>query len=231
VPPNQKRAPRDRLSREVVAARALELADADGLDALTIRRLAADLGVTPMALYWHFADKGALMAGVAEQLLGEVELPAAADGDPIDQLHELLSALLRTLRAHPRLARLVQTEFLSSDPGLLLTERALSLLHGAGFDPPRAAQLAVQALSTIVDLVLAEPGAELDVAADERDAKVREKRARLLTLPTDTYPALSASIDALTSCLDPGGYFEFGLDVFIAGCRELRRQQPAAVSW
>src|SRR5437763_5942986 len=49
-----KTATRPSLSREVVADRALALADTDGIDAVTIRRLATELGVTPMALYWHF---------------------------------------------------------------------------------------------------------------------------------------------------------------------------------
>ena len=48
--------------------RALKLADADGLDALTIRKLAQHLGVTPMALYWHFRSKEDLLEGVAEQV-------------------------------------------------------------------------------------------------------------------------------------------------------------------
>ena len=50
----QAGAERTRLTRAVVVDRALQLADADGLEALTIRKLATDLGVTPMALYWHF---------------------------------------------------------------------------------------------------------------------------------------------------------------------------------
>ncbi|HJZ03619.1 MAG TPA: TetR family transcriptional regulator, partial [Streptosporangiaceae bacterium] len=48
---------RTRLSKRAVVDRALKLADADGLDTLTIRKLAQDLGVTPMALYWHFRSK------------------------------------------------------------------------------------------------------------------------------------------------------------------------------
>ena len=54
--------------------RALELADADGLDALTIRKLAQQLGVTPMALYWHFRSKEDLLEGVAEQVWGEIDV-------------------------------------------------------------------------------------------------------------------------------------------------------------
>ena len=59
-----REAERGRLTKQAVVQRALALADADGLDALTIRRLATELGVTPMALYWHFRNKEELLAGL-----------------------------------------------------------------------------------------------------------------------------------------------------------------------
>ena len=61
-------AERTRLSKEVVVERGLALADAEGLDALTIRRLATELGVTPMALYWHFRNKEELLAALGDQV-------------------------------------------------------------------------------------------------------------------------------------------------------------------
>ena len=67
-------AERTRLTRAVVVDRALQLADADGLEALTIRKLATDLGVTPMALYWHFRSKDELLDGLTERLWGEIDL-------------------------------------------------------------------------------------------------------------------------------------------------------------
>ncbi len=210
---------RERLSADVVARRALAIADAEGLDGLTIRRLAADLGVTPMALYWHFADKEALLAGVAEQLLGEVQLPSAAEGDWAAQLHVLLSALLVAFRAHPRLARLAQTQILACDPGLQIAERTLGLLHQAGFGTDQAAQLASHALSSIVGLVVTEPGAELGAGPDDRESRIRQKKAHLFALPPGSYPHVVASIDALTSCHDEDRYYQLGLDVIVAGAR------------
>src|SRR5665213_3657639 len=59
---------RERLSRDVIAAGAVALADREGIDAVTIRRLATDNAVTPMALYWHFKDKDAVLDGIAEQI-------------------------------------------------------------------------------------------------------------------------------------------------------------------
>ena len=77
---------RPRLSKDAVTGRALELADADGLDALTIRKLAQHLGVTPMALYWHFRSKEDLLEGMGERVWSEVDMnvdPAAAWPDQL----------------------------------------------------------------------------------------------------------------------------------------------------
>ena len=64
-----------RLSKRTVTENALKLADADGLDALTIRKLAQHLGVTPMALYWHFRSKEDLLGHALEQFLFAAEMP------------------------------------------------------------------------------------------------------------------------------------------------------------
>jgi len=58
-------ATRGRLSREAIVVGAIALADAEGLDAVTIRRLAQEHGVTPMAMYWHFSDKDSLLDGLS----------------------------------------------------------------------------------------------------------------------------------------------------------------------
>src|ERR1700751_6372289 len=70
--PGEPDGERARLSKRAVGDRALKLADTDGLDALTIRKLAQDLGVTPMALYWHFRSKDDLLEGMAGQVWGEI---------------------------------------------------------------------------------------------------------------------------------------------------------------
>src|SRR5487761_2466777 len=92
---------RPRLSKRAVVDRALKLADADGLDTLTIRKLATDLGVTPMALYWHFRSKDELLEGLAERVWGEIDVNVDSAAPWAAQLRGLLESLLRVLRAHP----------------------------------------------------------------------------------------------------------------------------------
>ena len=92
---------RPRLSKRAVTERALKLADADGLDALTIRKLAQDLGVTPMALYWHFRSKEDLLEGVAEQVWGEIDVNVDTTAPWWAQLQGLLESLVKRAARPP----------------------------------------------------------------------------------------------------------------------------------
>jgi len=212
---------KERLSRDTVVAAALALADAEGLEALTIRRLATDLGVTPMALYWHFKDKEQLLDGLSEQVLGEMRLPAEEPDRPWEeQLRGVLDALLAVLRAHPAVTEVVKTRVLLSEPGLELTERVLGILRAAGFTVEQASQVAMQALITMVGLVAAEPGKTLaEESEDDHDQRLRTKKAHLLTLSPKRYPHVVEAADPLTACASSDDYFSVGLDVVLHGMR------------
>ena len=77
---HEERRAKSRLTREVLTAAALHIADAEGLEALSMRRLGAELGVDPMAAYRHLPNKKALLAGVVEAVLAgaDVETDPAA---------------------------------------------------------------------------------------------------------------------------------------------------------
>lgn len=131
-----------RLDPTAIVASALRIADAEGLSAITIRRLAQEHGVTPMALYRHFRDKGDLLDALAARLLADIRLPEPTTAPWDEQVRAILAACLAALRPHPTVAGLVPTRILLSEPGLILVERILALLHGAGYPrsrPPRSA--------------------------------------------------------------------------------------------
>src|SRR5258707_7637524 len=107
VTSSETTAPPTRLTKGAVVDRALRLADEVGLDALTIRKLATELGVTPMALYWHFRSKEELLGGLAERVWGEISTDVDPGAAWLDQLRGMPESLLRVLRAHPAAARLV----------------------------------------------------------------------------------------------------------------------------
>ena len=164
-----------RFASATPTAEALALADAEGLAGLTIRRLAARLGVTPNALYWYFRQKDQLLDALAEHIFTAVALPEPDDREWFVQLRGLLVAFVDALRPHPAVAGLTQTRILLSEPGINIAERALALLRGAGFSAEQAAQLG-GFLNAVVPLVIAEPGSH-DVL-DEDSQRQRASRAK-----------------------------------------------------
>ena len=219
---------RPRLSKAAVVGRALALADAEGLDALTIRRLATELGVTPMALYWHFRNKDELLDGLADQLWGEIgtEVDPAAPWHA--QLRGLLESLVAVLRAHPSASQLLISGEKGSPAALHVTEVALEVLRSAGFGPEDAAAIARSGLWTGLMLAMSEPGHDLPGLSEaERTEVQRRSRVRLAMLPPDRYPRLVESAGPMTACDDPDRHYRFGIDLFIGGVQVMAdRDRP-----
>jgi len=215
----EQRTARSSLTRDRVVDRALAVADAEGIEAVTIRRLATELGVTPMALYWHFKTKDDLLAGAADRLLDDVVVPEPADDWAAD-LRAVLVALVTAMRPHPQVAGLVATRMLQHPTGLALTERALSRLAAAGFAPEPASALAVQALRSAISMVTGDQVDDSGMPAEERAQHLRHKQAVIASLSPEQYPALVAHAAAMTYC-DVETYFEVGIDLFVAGVRGL----------
>lgn len=222
----------NRLSRETVADSALALADAEGLEALTIRRLAQELGVTPMALYWHFKNKDELLNGVLDRLWGQIDTTRDRSLPLLDQFRAMVASVATVLRAHRALVPLLE---IPSDhepsPGFLeATETALQILVEYGFDVERAAAICGNALRTAIALVLGEPGAATPQQSPEDVAEmIRRKRLRLETLPQQRYPHVVQAAGFLTSC-EPETHYAFGLDLFMAALTALPRPAPSATA-
>jgi TetR/AcrR family transcriptional regulator, tetracycline repressor protein len=210
-------AERSRLTKQTVVDRGLALADASGLDGLTIRRLAQDLGVTPMALYWHFRSKEELLLGLAEQVWSEIDVNVDPALPWPRQLAGLLESLIRALRAHPCASQLLLETEKQSESFLRATEITLEVLRGAGFDPLRATAIARSMLWTGMTLVMSEPGAEPGINEEERAEHQRRARVRMAMLPADRYPRIVECAGPLTACDDPEFHYSFGIDLFIAG--------------
>lgn len=204
---------------------ALQLADEEGLEAVSFRRLADRFEVTPMALYWHFEDKEALLGALADRVwvqaadtLGRSleHLPGSDDG--WGQLRLTLIALVDAMRPHPAVAELVPTRVLECEAGRELTELTLGFLARHGFEPGQASDLARFVLSSAVMLVSTQAGIEIP-EPDERAEHQRRKRMALASLPPDRYPHIIASAAHLTDCESPDDYFRRGSEAIIAGVR------------
>jgi len=167
------------LSREAVIDHALTVADLDGLGAVSIRRIAQDFGVTPMALYWHVKNKDELLAAMGDRILEAIDVSAPNVTPGIDELRGLLTVLVDALRRHPGCTELALTRILQCDSGQELSERALNILRGNGFTVRQSADLARAALQTAIMLVSGRPGGETNFPKDARAEVVEHKRAAL----------------------------------------------------
>lgn len=221
--------PKVELSRAAIVERALTVMDNDGPDAVTIRRIAQEFGVTPMALYWHVANKDELLAAMGDALLADVT-PPPATGPWHVQLRAVVDDLIANLSRHPAAAALVFPRVLVTEPGLRITEFTLALLEEAGFPRKHAADLARMGLQTAMMLVTQLPGAESQAAAEERDRFRAEKRAYVESLPDELYPRVRAAAVDLTDCDDETAYYAFGVDLYIEGAKALLRKVKRATA-
>ncbi|HWF73347.1 MAG TPA: TetR family transcriptional regulator [Solirubrobacteraceae bacterium] len=228
--PKTARRTKSKLDREAVLDVAMGLADTEGLEAITFRRLAEQFEVTPMALYWHFEDKDALLGALAdrlwvhaaEALTGSLaQLPP--DDDGWGQLRLTLDALVDAMRPHPAVAELVPTRVLESEAGREVTELTLGFLEDQGFDGVHASDLGLFILSSAVMLVTTQTGSEIPEPG-ERAEHQRRKRIALASLPPERYPHIIACAGYLTDCESPDSYFAHGCEAIIAG---VRAQAPA----
>jgi AcrR family transcriptional regulator len=215
-----KTAQAPKLTKRAVVDRALELADSHGLDTLTIRKLATELGVTPMALYWHFRSKEELLDGLVERVWSEID----ADVDPTapwpGQLRAVMESLVAVLRAHPAATRLLQSFGKQYPAAMRTTEVTLEILRGAGFDPEHAAAIARYGLWTGIMLVMSDPTDEW-LSSEELAEHLRAKQIIYATLPQAAYPRVVECAVPLAAPSDPEFHYELGVSIFIAGVESL----------
>jgi AcrR family transcriptional regulator len=182
-----------RLSRERVLAAALGLVDRGGLEALTLRRLAADLGVEPAAIYRYAPNKQALLDGVVEQVMSRLTVdPGHPDWRA--QLHRDADAYRELVLAHPAVLPLIATRPLRTPlarrPRAVLrhAEDVLELLCRAGFDGPTAGRVYRRFFGFLLGQLLL----ELREAVDDPDEEEPVLRMGLHRLPRAEFPRLRA---------------------------------------
>ena len=111
----------------------MRLIDEQGFYELSMRGLARELGVFPAAVYWHAGTKSEVLALVSERVLSEIELPDIDEADWQAWMLELGLRSRAVLGRHPRFASYFITNIQASMRSLVLTDRVLDVLYGAGF--------------------------------------------------------------------------------------------------
>jgi TetR/AcrR family transcriptional regulator, tetracycline repressor protein len=191
------------LSGERILEVALELAAAEGVEALSMRRLAQELDVWPMSVYRYFQDKDALLDAMAADLMAQLpDLPT--NGSWRERMHGLLDDVARRLGNAPGLATRLPRAFLA-EGALRLPEAGIAILLDAGFARADAAS-AWRALWSYT-FGFATFGVE----------SARAVRAAVAGLQEDEYPALAESGEAFAGALASRDEFAAGLDRLLDG--------------
>lgn len=218
-------AQKPRLSRELVLTKALEVVDAEGLDALTMRRLGQELDRDPMSLYRYAENRAALLDGVSELVLNELSIHPE-DPDWKAQLRQIAHSLRKLALKHPNVVPLLVTRPLSTPLGLrpLGTlrplEQILALLIGAGFDPAGALHVYRAYYGFLYGHILNELQ-EFVVDPAENEVLLR---LGLHRLPAKEFPRLRALAPALAE-YEGSTELDQGLGILLSGLEaQLSRQ-------
>lgn len=206
------------ITRQRILVCALEIIDRDGIEALSMRRLGKALDRDPMTLYRHAPNKAALLDGVAESVLDQLEVGDGDGGDWVTQLRVVARGFRRLALDHPQVVPLLVTRPLSTPLGLrpLGTlrplEDILGLLTRAGFSDAEALHVYRALFGFLYGHVLNELQ-ELVERPDETDDLLR---LGLHRLPIGEFPLLRGLAPVLAS-YDGEAELERGLDILFAG--------------
>ena len=216
-------ATRPRLDRRQVLEAARALVDRDGLDGLSLRRLGAELGVDPMAIYRHVEGKDGLERGLAELLWEEVARPESGD-DPATALRRLARSLRDLFRRHPGAAPLVLRCANLAHSELELFSAYLDALTVGGLAEPAAV------LRPLVSYALGSGYTEsamlsVSCAPDTRAALSERELLMALgrALPEGTPSDLASAAVALIADCNADRCFEDGLELMLAGVNSRAR--------
>ncbi|MDP8970625.1 MAG: TetR/AcrR family transcriptional regulator [Actinomycetota bacterium] len=214
-PKADKRVP---LSRERVLRGAIAVADASGIGALTMRSLAHELGVKPMALYHHVANKEEILDGIVDVVFSEIDLPSA-DADWRSALRRRAISARSVLRRHPWATPLMESRTTPGPATLRQHDAVIGTLRRAGFSIELTAHAYSLLDSYVYGFALTEAGLPFDTPED-----VPEVAAAILAqFPAEQYPHLVefAAEHVLQPGYDYGQEFEFGLDLILDGLQRL----------
>ena len=162
------------LSADLIYEAALRLVDKEGLDALTMRHLAEEIGVATMSLYSHVATKEDLLLGVVNRVTAEIGLPSP-DLPPWEALKSVTREFRRVALRHPNLVPLIMRQPPTGYEGLRTLDAALDALRRAGLEPAIAAQAYRMSSSFAIGFVSLECGGffrPVDVAAGDQVAPI-----------------------------------------------------------
>jgi AcrR family transcriptional regulator len=200
---------RPSLTQEQVARAALEMLERDGLEGLSMRRLATELGVGTMTLYGYFRTKRELLDAVVDAAAADFAPPGTNGSFRVRVIAYTLATREWLLR-HPSLVRLRGQEAIVRPSAFRVSEHLMAMLLEAGLSPEDAARSFRVLFTYVFGSALVSPG-------EPDDAQRRGVHAALLTLPEDEFPALRTAAPHAADALGGEEQFRYGLELILDG--------------
>ncbi|HSK37549.1 MAG TPA: TetR/AcrR family transcriptional regulator [Actinomycetota bacterium] len=211
--------PRAPLSRERVLAAAVALADTRGVESLSMRKLAQELGVVPMALYKHVANKDELLDGMIDVVVGEID-PPAGDTDWKTAIRQRVLSARRALLRHPWASQVMESRTNPTQAVLGYMDSMIGMFRAGGF----SIDLTHHAMHAMGSRLL---GFSQELF-DDTAVVAPEQQTEMLQRMAGTHPHITELVTAIThdqaSVVGPGcdDQFEFALDLMLDGLERLR---------
>jgi AcrR family transcriptional regulator len=208
-------APRLPLNKDRVLRAAVDLADRGGVaSALSMRKLAQELGVEAMSLYHHVANKDAILDGLVDVVFSEIDLPSGEAGWKAAMRRRAISAR-EALRRHPWATGLMESRSTPGRANLRHHDAVLGILRSAGF----SIELAAHAYSLLDSYIYGFALQEASLPFDTPEETAEVAKTIMAEFPADELPHLTEI--AVEHVLQPGysygNEFEFGLDLILDG--------------
>ncbi|WP_406437028.1 TetR/AcrR family transcriptional regulator [Streptomyces sp. NBC_01613] len=207
------------LDEQQILDAALRLLASGGASSVSVRRVAAEVGVAPNAVYTYFPDKAAVVRGLVERILGEADHGAFTDPElPWRQrIHALANDLRARLIARPGAIDLLLAGPMDGPNALALGETLLAILADAGLDPKEAAKASYLLIVHCLGSIALE-AAELDRSgpAPSEEERATERQAALAAVPADRYPRTASAADVIAEFITTE-QFTWGLNRVLDG--------------
>jgi AcrR family transcriptional regulator len=205
---------RTRLSRERVLSAAVAVADTGGLSSLTIRSLAQKLGVKPMSVYYHVANKDEILDGIVDFVFSQIELPNTT-GDWRAEIHRRAMSARQVLRRHSWAIALMESRTTPGPATLRHHDRVIATLRAAGFSRAMTAHAYALLDAHVYGFAIQE--AALPFEGPDTVSEVAE--SIMGQFAAGEYPHL---VEMATEYYQQPGYdfgdeFEFGLNLILDG--------------
>jgi AcrR family transcriptional regulator len=207
------------LNRERVLRGAIDMADANGIESLSMRSLGRELGVEAMSLYNHVANKEDLLDGIADIVVGEIALPASGEDWQSAMRRRAISAR-EMLSRHPWAGAVIDSRSTPSPARLRYPEAVLGNLRQAGF----SVEMAVHAFFTVDAYIYGFAVQEQNLPSGTPQELAAISELTLSALPADQYPSLREIMTdlVLAKGFDYADEFEFGLELILDGLERAR---------